>query len=74
MLRLQRDGCDLVGMTTMPEAALARELGMQYTALCLVVNWAAGLAGEELSIDEIMTTLAAGMADIKKTIFIFANQ
>ena len=74
VLRLQRDGCDLVGMTAMPEAALARELGLQYAALCLVVNWAAGLAGEELSIDEIMNTLAAGMADIKKTIFIFASQ
>lgn len=74
VLRLQRDGCDLVGMTAMPEAALARELGLQYAALCLVVNWAAGLAGEELSIDEIMNTLAVGMADIKKTIFIFASQ
>jgi 5'-methylthioinosine phosphorylase len=74
VLRLQRDGCDLVGMTAMPEAALARELELEYAALCLVVNWAAGLAGDELSIDEIMQTLAAGMADIKKTIFIFANQ
>jgi len=74
VLRLQRDGCDLVGMTAMPEAALARELGLEYAALCLVVNWAAGLAGDELSIDEIMQTLAAGIADIKKTIFIFANQ
>lgn len=74
VLRLQRDGCDIVGMTAMPEAALARELGLEYAALCLVVNWAAGLAGDELSIDEIMRTLAAGMADIKKTIFIFASQ
>jgi len=74
VLRLQRDGCDLVGMTAMPEAALARELGLEYAALCLVVNWAAGLAGEELSMDEIMKTLAAGMDNIKKTIFIFANQ
>jgi 5'-methylthioinosine phosphorylase len=74
VLRLQRDGCDLVGMTAMPEAALARELGLEYAALCLVVNWAAGSAGEELSMEEIMKTLAAGMADIKKTIFIFANQ
>lgn len=74
VVRLQRDGCDLVGMTAMPEAALARELAMDYAALCLVVNWAAGVAGEELSMDEILETLAAGMADIKKTIFIFANQ
>jgi len=74
IVRLQRDGCDLVGMTAMPEAALARELALEYAALCLVVNWAAGVAGEDLSMDEILKTLAAGMDDIKKTIFIFANQ
>jgi len=39
-----------------------------------VVNWAAGLAGEELSLEEIMKTLAAGMDNFKKTIFIFANR
>lgn len=61
-------------MTAMHEAALARELELEYAALCLVVNWAAGLAGDELSMDDIMQALAMGMADIKKTIFIFANQ
>ena len=40
--RLARDGCDMVGMTGMPEAALARELGMQYAAIAVVVNHAAG--------------------------------
>lgn len=40
--RLQRDGCDLVGMTGMPEAGLARELGLSYASLCVVANWAAG--------------------------------
>lgn len=40
--RMERDGCDLVGMTGMPEAALARELGLPYAALCVVANWAAG--------------------------------
>lgn len=71
--RLIHDGCDLVGMTAMPEAALARELGLEYVALCLVVNWAAGLADEELSLTEMMQILASGMNDIKKTIFIFAK-
>lgn len=41
--RMQRDGCDLVGMTGMPEAALARELGLEYVCLALGVNRAAGL-------------------------------
>lgn len=40
--RLANDGADLVGMTAMPEAALARELGMPYAHLCVVANWAAG--------------------------------
>lgn len=40
--RLRRDGCDLVGMTGMPEASLARELGLRYASLCVVANWAAG--------------------------------
>jgi 5'-methylthioadenosine phosphorylase len=40
--RLERDGADIVGMTGMPEAALARELGLRYAALAIVVNPAAG--------------------------------
>ncbi|MCH9692926.1 MAG: S-methyl-5'-thioinosine phosphorylase [Gammaproteobacteria bacterium] len=40
--RLERVGADYVGMTAMPEAALARELGMEYACLALVVNRAAG--------------------------------
>jgi 5'-methylthioinosine phosphorylase len=42
--RLRADGCDVVGMTGMPEAALAAELEMAYAALCMVVNPAAGLS------------------------------
>ena len=40
--RMARDGCTLVGMTAMPEAALARELGIAYAGVCVVVNPAAG--------------------------------
>jgi 5'-deoxy-5'-methylthioadenosine phosphorylase len=40
--RLERDGCDMVGMTAMPEAALARELEMEYACLAVIVNRAAG--------------------------------
>ena len=40
--RLERDGCTMVGMTAMPEAALARELGMRYALCALAVNHAAG--------------------------------
>lgn len=40
--RLERDGADVVGMTGMPEAVLARELGLKYAALAVIVNHAAG--------------------------------
>lgn len=40
--RLERDGATMVGMTGMPEAALARELGLCYAAIGVVVNYAAG--------------------------------
>jgi purine nucleoside phosphorylase len=40
--RLARDGCAMVGMTAMPEAALARELGLDYAICAVAVNWAAG--------------------------------
>lgn len=58
--RMKRDGCDLVGMTGMPEAALARELDLEYACLALVANFAAGCGDEaEISIEEIFAHLAA---------------
>lgn len=49
--RLARDGADIVGMTGMPEAALARELGLSYAALAVVVNAAAGTGASAVRID-----------------------
>ncbi len=49
--RLERDGADMVGMTGMPEAALARELGVCYAAVAMVVNYAAGRADSAGGID-----------------------
>jgi 5'-methylthioinosine phosphorylase len=49
--RLERDGATIVGMTGMPEAALARELGVHYAALCPVVNQAAGRGNSLNGID-----------------------
>ncbi|MEZ5502604.1 MAG: S-methyl-5'-thioinosine phosphorylase [Halioglobus sp.] len=48
--RMARDGCDVVGMTGMPEASLARELNLPYASICLVVNPAAGLGDLPLTI------------------------
>ena len=55
--RLARDGNDLVGMTTMPEASLARELGMAYAAVCMIVNAAAGLDDRPITLEAIRETL-----------------
>ena len=59
--RMQRDGCDLVGMTAMPEAVLARELNIPYAMLALSVNRAAGLGADEISMAEIQATVERGM-------------
>lgn len=66
--RLAAEGVDLVGMTGMPEAALARELGLEYASLCLVVNRAAGLDAEPLSLSEIYRTLEQGMSQARTVI------
>ena len=63
--RMKRDGCDLVGMTGMPEAALARELTLDYACLALVANFAAGCGDEaEISIEEVFAHLAAATAAV----------
>jgi purine nucleoside phosphorylase len=53
----------MVGMTGMPEAALARELGMAYACLALSVNWAAGLSEELITMDAIERVLSTGMGE-----------
>lgn len=53
--RMRADGCDIVGMTAMPEAALARELEMNYATLSLVVNWAAGVGDNQSSVDKTIS-------------------
>lgn len=64
IIRLERDGCDLVGMTGMPEAALARELDLDYACCAVVANWAAGKQAGEITLAEIESNLTAGMADL----------
>lgn len=59
--RLRNDGCDIVGMTGMPEAALARELKLDYGMLALSVNWAAGIGESEILMSEIEAQVKTGM-------------
>lgn len=63
--RLTNDGCDIVGMTAMPEAALAKEAEINYASISFVANWAAGLSPSELSMDEIEAEIKKGMDKIK---------
>ena len=65
--RMERDGCDIVGMTAMPEAALARELGIKFACITVVVNWAAGKGSQtNVSLDEIDENIRKGMHNVRQ--------
>jgi 5'-deoxy-5'-methylthioadenosine phosphorylase len=67
--RLEADGCTIVGMTGMPEAALARELNMEYACCAVVANWAAGKGdGHEIKMAEIEQNLVNGMDQVRKVL------
>jgi purine nucleoside phosphorylase len=63
--RLMHDGCDVVGMTTMPEAALAREAGLDYASLCVSANWAAGIGDDPVTMQGIDDTLVKAMGRVR---------
>jgi 5'-deoxy-5'-methylthioadenosine phosphorylase len=64
--RLERDGCSMVGMTGMPEAALARELALCYATCAVVVNWAAGKSEGLITVAEIQRHLSIGIDKVKR--------
>jgi 5'-deoxy-5'-methylthioadenosine phosphorylase len=64
--RLQRDGCDIVGMTGMPEAGLAREADICYACCAVVANLAAGLGPGPISLAEIELNLKSGMERVRR--------
>jgi len=67
--RMSRDGCAIVGMTGMPEAALARELEMEYACCAVVANWAAGRGdGKLIEMSEIEENLETGMAYVREVL------
>jgi len=49
--RYERDGADMVGMTGMPETALARELDMNYATIAVIANYAAGRGDSQISVN-----------------------
>ncbi len=69
--RMERDGCDLVGMTGMPEASLAKELDINYAAIAVVANWAAGKSEGIISMTEIEHHLKSGMSNVNSLLHSF---
>jgi len=65
--RLERDGADMVGMTGMPEAGLAREIGLRYAAIAVVVNHAAGRGDsrEAIHLEQINAVLQSAMVKVR---------
>jgi len=63
--RLKQDGCNLVGMTSMPEAALAREAGLDYASICVSANWAAGIGRHAVTMADIDATLKDAMQGVQ---------
>jgi len=64
--RMRKDGCDLVGMTGMPEASLARELELCYACCAVVANWAAGRGDGPITMRDIEKHLTKGMKKVYK--------
>ncbi|MCZ6640583.1 MAG: S-methyl-5'-thioinosine phosphorylase [Gammaproteobacteria bacterium] len=69
--RMDNDGCTIVGMTGMPEACLARELGIPYTSVCLVVNPAAGRGGGTVDLNALAIASQSGMEQIGRLLVSF---
>jgi 5'-methylthioinosine phosphorylase len=68
--RLERDGAELVGMTGMPEAALAREVSLEYAAITVVANYAAGRgdSAHAIPLDKIGAILEEAMGRVRRII------
>ncbi len=73
--RFEKDGADVVGMTGMPEAVLAREVGAPYAAISVVANWAAGRGDstQEISFDQLEAVLATAMGSVRSVISNFCE-
>lgn len=63
--RMERDGCTVVGMTGMPEAALARELELAYAHCAVIANPAAGRGPGTITMDDIRAQLQTGMEQVR---------
>jgi purine nucleoside phosphorylase len=65
---MERDGCTIVGMTGMPEASLARELGIEYACCAMVVNRAAGKAVGGISFSDIEANVRGSVTNVQQVL------
>jgi len=72
--RYERDGVDYIGMTGMPEAGLARELGLDYAMVSLIVNYAAGRGDKAIHEDIEDSTMNAKLAAMRLLKQFFATR
>lgn len=72
--RMERDGCDIVGMTGMPEASLAREFNLCYASCAVVANWAAGKGDQPITMKDIEHNLLQGMERVKELLIALLAQ
>lgn len=66
--RARRDGCHMAGMTSLPEASLARELGLDYAGIAVVSNYGAGITAEALSEENFAETLREPMQRVRRLV------
>ncbi|MBI4396411.1 MAG: S-methyl-5'-thioadenosine phosphorylase [Elusimicrobia bacterium] len=64
----RRHGFSVIGMTTLPEAKLAREAEMCYSTVSLVTDYDVWKEGEEVSIQKVIETLSANVENVKRLI------
>jgi len=69
--RLRIDGCDIVGMTAMPELALAREREIPYAGISVNVNAGAGINEEPIEMADIYAAMTIGMSWVRDVINLF---
>jgi 5'-methylthioadenosine phosphorylase len=74
--RLERDGADMVGMTGMPEAALARELDLCYAAIAVVANHAAGRGTSSAGVrmEDLNATVQSALGRVRRIIEALVEQ
>ena len=65
----------MVGMTGMPETALAKELGLEYAAIAAVANYAAGRgdSAKGINIESVNTIATAAMAQVRSILECVVN-